>query len=157
MQEVLKGLDELVFEMRNKGRYIVKGIRKGNISTLFGDIEYCRRYYFDKETGRYIHLLDEALGLDRARISPGLAIAAVIQAVIGPSYRAAREVARTREVACAAHLRESEQLRYPVGHTRDGFLRFHSCSVFTRAQSGHCCLGAHPLTPVHRLLRQSWH
>jgi len=91
MQEVLKGLDELVFEMRNKGRYIVKGIRKGNISTLFGDIEYCRRYYFDKETGRYIHLLDEALGLDRARISPGLAIAAVIQAVIGPSYRAARD------------------------------------------------------------------
>lgn len=91
MQEVVRELDEIVFEMRDQGRYVVKDVRKGNVATLFGDLEYCRRYYFDRETGRYVYLLDEVLGVDSGRISPGLAVVAAIQAVIGPSYRAARD------------------------------------------------------------------
>ncbi|HHY34982.1 MAG TPA: ISLre2 family transposase [Firmicutes bacterium] len=70
---------------------MVKDVRKGTIATLLGDVEYCRRYYFDKKTAGYVYLLDEALGMGRRRISPGLAVVAAIQAVIGPSYRAARD------------------------------------------------------------------
>lgn len=69
----------------------MKDIRKGTIATLVGDVEYYRRYYFDRKTAGYVYLLDEALGVGRGRVSPGLAVVAAIQAVIGPSYRAARD------------------------------------------------------------------
>jgi len=91
MQEILRVLDEIVFELRDQSRYVVKDIRKGTIATLLGDVEYCRRYYFDRKTAAYVYLLDEALGVGRGRVSPGLAVVAAIQAVIGPSYRAARD------------------------------------------------------------------
>jgi len=91
MQETLKVLDGIVYELRDQSRYVVKDVRKGTIATLLGDVEYCRRYYFDKKTAGYVYLLDEALGVGRGRISPGLAVVAAIQAVIGPSYRAARD------------------------------------------------------------------
>ncbi|MGI6666016.1 MAG: UPF0236 family transposase-like protein [Bacillota bacterium] len=58
--------------------------------TLLGDVEYKRRYYLDKETGEYVFLLDEVLGVESGRVSPGLGMAAAMQAVLGPSYRAAR-------------------------------------------------------------------
>ncbi|HHY35713.1 MAG TPA: ISLre2 family transposase, partial [Firmicutes bacterium] len=88
---MLKVLDEIAYELRDQSRYVVKDIRKGTIATLLGDVEYCRRYYFDRKTAGYVYLLDEALGMGRGRISPGLAVVAAIQAVIGPSYRAARD------------------------------------------------------------------
>lgn len=91
MQEILKVLDEIVFEMRDPSRYVVKDVRRGTIATLLGDVEYCRRYYFDKKRAGYVYLLDEALGIGRGRVSPGLAVVAAVQAVIGPSYRAARD------------------------------------------------------------------
>jgi hypothetical protein len=56
-----------------------------------GDVEYKRRYYLDKKTGEYVFLLGEALGVEAGRVNPGLAIAAAMQAVLGPSYRAARD------------------------------------------------------------------
>lgn len=91
MQEILKVLDEIAYELRDQSRYVVKDIRKGTIATLLGDVEYCRRYYFDRKTAGYVYLLDEALGVGRGRVSPGLAVVAAVQAVIGPSYRAARD------------------------------------------------------------------
>ena len=91
MQETLRVLDQIVFELRYQSRYVVKDIRKGTIATLGGDVEYYRRDYFDRKTAGYVYLLDEALGVGRGRVSPGLAVVAAIQAVIGPSYRAARD------------------------------------------------------------------
>ena len=63
MKEVLRELDGIIFEMRDQGRYVVKDVPKGNIATLFGDVEYCRRYYFDRKTAGYVYLLDEVLGV----------------------------------------------------------------------------------------------
>ena len=91
MQDVLKELDAAVFRLRKKNRYQVKEVRSGCVATLMGDVEYKRRYYLDKETGEYVFLLDKALDVEAGRVSPGLAIAAAMQAVLGPSYRAARE------------------------------------------------------------------
>jgi hypothetical protein len=89
--QVLAELDEAIFENREKGRYEVKDIRSGCVATLMGDVRYRRRYYLDKEKGKYVCLLDEALGIEVGRVSPGLALAAAMQAVLGPSYRAAKE------------------------------------------------------------------
>ena len=91
MQAVLSELDLAVFGLRDKSRYTVKDIRGATVTTLFGDVEFSRRYYFDKKTGRYVHLLDEVLELGGERVSPALSLAAVFQAVTGPSYRAARD------------------------------------------------------------------
>jgi hypothetical protein len=90
MQDVLKELDGAVLRLRNKKRYEVKEVRSGCVPTLLGDVEYKRRYYLDKETGEYVFLLDEVLGVESGRVSPGLGMAAAMQAVLGPSYRAAR-------------------------------------------------------------------
>jgi len=91
MQDILKELDSAVLHLREKKRYEVKEVRSGCVPTLLGDVEFSRRYYLDKKTGEYVFLLDEVLGVEAGRVSPGLAIAAVMQAVLGPSYRAARE------------------------------------------------------------------
>ena len=91
MESVLVGLDEMVFGNRDRERYVVKDRRSGCIASLMGDIEYKRRYYLDKDAGEYVFLLDELLEIEAGRASPGLAMAAVLQAVTGPSYRAARD------------------------------------------------------------------
>jgi hypothetical protein len=91
MQDVLEELDRAVLRLRDKDRYEVKEVRSGCVPTLMGDVEYKRRYYLDKKTGEYVFLLDKVLGVEAGRVSPGLAIAAAMQAVLGPSYRAARE------------------------------------------------------------------
>lgn len=91
MESILKDLDEAVLHLRDRERYQVKEIRSGCVPTLLGDVEIKRRYYLDKQTGEYIFLLDKVLGVEAGRVSPGLALAAAMQAVVCPSYRAAKE------------------------------------------------------------------
>lgn len=92
MQNALESIDDRVFELRDKSRYRVKDSRKATVTTLFGDVTFRRRYYIDRETARYKCLLDETLEFGGgSRISPALSVVAAIQAVTGPSYRAARD------------------------------------------------------------------
>ena len=90
--EVLEQLDELIGAGRDKTRFVVKERRQRTVDTLLGPVTFRRRYYQDREQGVYRALLDEQLSLEKQeRVSPGLSVAAVFQAVLGPSYRAARE------------------------------------------------------------------
>lgn len=61
----LKELDEQIFtEAKRQDEWTV--IRKGDkkkIETIFGTLEYSRRYYLNKKTGKMAHLLDEWLGV----------------------------------------------------------------------------------------------
>ncbi len=96
MTEILGLLDNILFEVRDSDRYSVKEIKKSRVDTLFGTVEYRRRVYLDGKTGERVYGLDEALGLKkRARLSPGLKQAAILQAVDGPSYRGARDSLKT--------------------------------------------------------------
>ncbi|HOL11820.1 MAG TPA: ISLre2 family transposase [Bacillota bacterium] len=88
LKEMLLKEDKRIKESRDKKRFKVVNSRKVTVATLFGDVTFERTYYKDCETGRYVHLLDEVLGLDGG-ISPCLAAIAAVEAVIGPSYRAA--------------------------------------------------------------------
>jgi len=94
LREAFSAVMESVLDLRDKSRYVVKDFREASVPTLLGDVAFKRRYYFDKETGAYVHLLDEALGFEGGRVSPGLAITAALQAVLNPSYRAARDSLR---------------------------------------------------------------
>ena len=90
--EVLEQLDEMIGASRDRMRFVVKERRQRTVDTLLGPVTFRRRYYQDREQGVYVALLDEELGLQKQeRVSPGLTVAAVFQAVLGPSYRAAQE------------------------------------------------------------------
>jgi AcrR family transcriptional regulator len=92
MQEVLEQLDAMLLVSRDQARYEVKDVRERAMDTLLGAVTFKRRYYRDRENGDYVALLEQKLGLEKGeRVSPGLAVAAVMQAVLGPSYRAASE------------------------------------------------------------------
>jgi hypothetical protein len=92
MQEILESIDDEIFRLRDQSRYVVKDCRNATVTTLLGDVSFRRRYYIDKPGANYKYLLDEVLEFGGGeRISPALKVVAAMQAVSGPSYRAARD------------------------------------------------------------------
>lgn len=92
LTDVLTFMDEALRQGRDRERFVPKDWRPREIESLFGTIRFKRRTYLDRETGRYVALLDEALGLkSRERVSEGLNELAVAQAIEGPSYRSGRD------------------------------------------------------------------
>lgn len=95
MQQALEKLDDELLADRDVNRYRNKGFRQTCIKTKLGAVEYKRRVYMDNavpESMRCVHLLDEALGMDKV----GLVSAEVCQiaatAVCETSYRGAAEL-----------------------------------------------------------------
>ena len=64
IQQYLEWRDITVMALRNRTQYrlIDKG-RATTIKTLFGEVSYNRRYYYDNEADRYVFLLDEEMGI----------------------------------------------------------------------------------------------
>ena len=59
---ILENIDEILFEnKRRKQEYETKDLRKRTLITDYGNIEYYRRYYRNKQTKEYIYLTDEKL------------------------------------------------------------------------------------------------
>lgn len=56
--------DKHVYETVSRERFYVKQIRTRRIWTPYGDVEFERKIYFDRETGKSRKLVDEYLGLD---------------------------------------------------------------------------------------------
>lgn len=89
-RRVLEALDAQLSERRIGGRYELLGKRDRRLDSVLGTVEFTRRYYRDRETGEHVYLLDAFLGLQRgSRVSPALGHMAVVQGVLGPSYRSA--------------------------------------------------------------------
>ena len=62
IQEQLALSDKLIADTRDKQRYrLVDCSRETVIKTVFGEVTYIRRYYFDNHIGKYIFLLDESM------------------------------------------------------------------------------------------------
>ncbi len=91
MVEVLEAIDRELLAVRDVGRFELKGLEPRKVTTLVGEIEFRRRYYWDREEKRWVYLLDEALGLGaEMRKSPGLAELTTVWAAQG-SYRETRD------------------------------------------------------------------
>lgn len=95
MQQALEKLDDELLADRDVSRYRNKGFQQTCIKTKLGAVEYKRRVYVDNaapESVRCVHLLDEALEMDKV----GLVSAEVCQiaatAVCETSYRGASEL-----------------------------------------------------------------
>ncbi|TES53831.1 ISLre2 family transposase, partial [Halalkalibacterium halodurans] len=61
MTSMLEAYDEEIVKQRDKQRFHYKDKRPLKIDSLFGEIELKRSYYRDRETGKYVYLLDQYL------------------------------------------------------------------------------------------------
>ena len=63
---ILETIDTIIFEdSRRKTEYETKDLRKRTLMTDYGNIEYTRRYYRNKQTKEYIYLADEKMGIEK--------------------------------------------------------------------------------------------
>jgi len=90
MAETLIELDEAIALGRDKKRYYLKDKRTLKFESVFGQVELERNYYQDRESGKYVYLLDQYLAFDGAKgMSPVVQDLAMELAVTGVSYRQA--------------------------------------------------------------------
>jgi len=88
MKTALEMLDEQILMHRDRSRYRVKDERETNLNTVFGNIRYKRRLYYDRKSGKHVYLLDRLLQFEgRGKVSPHLEETAIVFASGGPSYR----------------------------------------------------------------------
>lgn len=63
---ILETVDTILFEnVRRKFEYETKDLRKRTLMTDYGNIEYIRRYYKNKQTKEYVYLVDEKMGIEK--------------------------------------------------------------------------------------------
>jgi hypothetical protein len=97
MAEILSKMDESLMATRDTERYQYKEKKEKTWMSLVGPLTIRRRYYRDRETGEWVFLLDESLGIrGRGSISGGLMELSVLWGTRGPSYRDARD--RLKEI-----------------------------------------------------------
>lgn len=90
MAQCLKEMDEAIAEERDKKRFELKDKRKLSFESVYGHVELKRNYYRDRETGKYVYLLDQYLAFDGSKgMSPVVQDMAIELAVTGVSYRQA--------------------------------------------------------------------
>lgn len=63
---ILETIDTILFENpKRKLEYETKDLRKRTLVTEYGNIEYTRRYYRNKQTKEYIYLADKKMGIEK--------------------------------------------------------------------------------------------
>lgn len=63
---ILETIDSKLFESQiRKKEYETKDLRKRTLITDYGNIEYTRRYYRNKQTKEYVYLVDEKMGIEK--------------------------------------------------------------------------------------------
>lgn len=90
LKQALEQLDADLLAERDTQRYRCKGLRKTCIKTLLGTVEYRRRVYVDaaaSECKRCVHLLDEALGIDKIGLVSSEVCQIAATAVTETTYR----------------------------------------------------------------------
>lgn len=96
MTDVLQELDQQIAETRDKRRFQLKDKRTVTMDCMFGSIEITRNYYYDRETNKYVCLLDQYLQFEGTKgLSPLVQEAAIEMAVTGTSYRHAAKMIET--------------------------------------------------------------
>lgn len=101
---ILEELDKYLMLNRDKKRYKSKQNRKTTIKTVYGEVEYSRRMYFDNETNKYVYLLDEDMQMQKVgTISTNLA-KKIADAAIDMSFRkAANNISENTGQSISAH------------------------------------------------------
>jgi len=92
MEKILSEMDTVIAENRDKSRFQLKDKRRLSFDSMFGHVDLQRNYYLDRETGKYVSLLDQHLAFDGGQMmSPVVQDLAIELAVSGVSYRQASD------------------------------------------------------------------
>lgn len=96
---ILETVDNILFEsQRRKLEYETKDLRKRTLMTDYGNIQYTRRYYRNRDTKEYIYLADEKLGIEKnERISKDVK-SKIIEIAYDVSYTKAGKKAVNEEI-----------------------------------------------------------
>lgn len=102
--ELLQQVDEYLMLNRDKKRYSSKQMRKTTVKTVYGEVEYKRRMYYDEETGNYTYLLEDRMQMEKVgTVSVNLA-KMIAEAVIDMPYRkAADKISRNTGQVISSH------------------------------------------------------
>ena len=93
--KLLKDMDEHIKKTRDKSRFKIKQFRNDTIKTVYGEIEYDRRMYYDEQKQEYVFLLDEKLMMQKiGTISTHLA-KIIAEAAADMPFRKAAELINT--------------------------------------------------------------
>lgn len=87
MKNLLEEADAAIYEtVKPDHRYQVKARRSRTLTTLWGDVSFCRRYYQDKKDGTYHYLLDEWMDLEKYTHIDPLCRAVLVKHAADVSY-----------------------------------------------------------------------
>lgn len=93
LEDILINIDNQLAESRDKKRFRMVDRRKTSISSLYGEIQFKRYYYRDREKEEHVFLLDRCLEFEgEGGFSPLVEEAAIQFAVTAPSYRKAENL-----------------------------------------------------------------
>lgn len=90
-QEIIKKYEEKVHDERDKKIYIGNGVRKTNLKTIFGTVEYKRHIYLNRITQKYEFLLDSSLELETVGTFSNNLVNKMVELISEMSYRQAEE------------------------------------------------------------------
>ncbi|WP_339364153.1 ISLre2 family transposase, partial [Vallitalea maricola] len=121
INEHIKNLDYEIFKMpeRKKSWVPVRISEKNSLMTIMGTLNYERRYYKHKITGKYTHLVDDILGLTpRQRISSELE-EKLLENAADTSYErsgqeSGREIVTRQTVKNIVHKYEEDEIKSEV-------------------------------------------
>src|SRR5690625_5258324 len=92
MANILIEMDTIIADNRDKKRFELRDKRRLSFDSMFGHVDLRRNYYYDREAGKYVYLLDQYLAFDGSKgMSPVVQDLAIELAVTGVSYRQASE------------------------------------------------------------------
>ena len=98
-QKILKAIDDLLMERRDRSVYRHKGLKEDHITCIYGDVPYKRVVYETKdEEGhkQYVYLLNEVLKMDMIGSMSMSTVEAIVDATTKLSFRnTAKELDRT--------------------------------------------------------------
>lgn len=101
---MLEQIDENLMKNRDKKRYKSKQIRQTTIKTVYGEVEYSRRMYLDKQTNEYVYLLDDSMQMERiGQISTNLAKKITEAVSEMPFRKAAKVISHTTGQVISSH------------------------------------------------------
>ncbi|MCM1083347.1 MAG: ISLre2 family transposase [Clostridium sp.] len=90
-ENILEAIDSDIMEARDKSRYRLKDTIRTSIKTVYGDVSYDRRYYYDKKKSCYIYLLDEKLDIRKTGFYSPNMVDIILNDSMNLSYRKTAE------------------------------------------------------------------
>lgn len=102
--KLLEQLDDFLMKSRDRKRYVSKQTRKATIKTVYGEVEYNRRQYFDTKNQEYVFLLEDKMEMEKiGTISSNLSKQIAAACIEMPFRKASETISKTTGQTISSH------------------------------------------------------